>query len=82
MLNFHRFSFTVPDGLREYTEGPGFNTILRRSRSNPIGLEDSDEEDIEVPRFQSLDHQDLDEDSDGDLDLPRRGEAMEEKLIE
>ena len=31
-----------------------------RSRSNPIGLEDSDEEDIEVPRFTSLDHENLD----------------------
>ena len=48
--------------------------ILRRSRSNPVGLEDSDDEDIEVPRFSSLDYQDLEDcqvDSDGDLDPPR-----------
>ena len=76
-----RFSFTVPEALREHSEGPAFSPILRRSRSNPIGLEDSDDEDIEVPRFQSLDHQDLDEDSDGDLDLPRRGDTTEEKEL-
>ena len=50
--------------------------ILRRSRSHPVGLGDSDEEDIEVPRFSSLDYQDVEDcqvDSDGDLDPPRSG---------
>ena len=61
--------------------------ILRRSRSNPVGLEDSDDEDIEVPRFSSLDYQDLEDcqvDSDGDLDPPRlaggQGSEMEMRI--
>ena len=54
--------------------------ILKRSRSNPIGLVDSDEEDIEVPCFSSLGHQDLETleyDSDGDIDVPRHNDTPE-----
>ena len=72
---FARFTFSLPESMKppQYYSDIGCSPI-RRSRSNPIGLEDSDEEDIEVPRFTSLDYQNLDDlecDSDGDLDLPR-----------
>merc|ERR1712098_440234 len=72
-LTTSKFLFSVPPELKYSLQRNGFQS-LRRSRSNPIGLEDSDEEDIEVPRFTSLDHENLDDleyDSDGDLDLPR-----------
>jgi len=72
-LTTSKFIFSVPPELKYSLQRNGFQS-LRRSRSNPIGLEDSDEEDIEVPRFTSLDHENLDDleyDSDGDLDLPR-----------
>lgn len=55
---------------------------VRRSRSNPV-LDTCDEsdEDIEVPRFSSLDHEDqygedVEVDSDGDLSVPRVGESV------
>jgi len=76
-VNVSRFSFTVPEAMRQsYEDIIKEEAILRRSRSHPVGLGDSDEEDIEVPRFSSLDYQDVEDcqvDSDGDLDPPRSG---------
>ena len=47
-----------------------------------MGLDDSDEEDIEVPRFTSLDYcEELECDSDGDLDLPRRSDTLAERKL-
>ena len=50
-----------------------------------MGLGDSDEEDIEVPRFSSLDYQDVEDcqvDSDGDLDPPRSGYGCQRSEME
>ena len=76
---FARFTFSLPESMRPPQQYSDIGcSQIRRSRSNPIGLEDSDEEDIEVPRFTSLDYQNLDDlecDSDGDLDLPRHHDS-------
>jgi len=88
-----RFSFSIPSNL-----GVNWTTLnltsselefngIRRSRSIPADVgEDSGNEDIEVPRFTSLDSRGLDNDevgydSDGDLDLPRRGSKKELQLV-
>ena len=71
----------MPTSLREKdSNGP---LGPRRSRSIPVGLDDSDEEDIEVPRFTSLDfsYDELECDSDGDLDLPRRSDTLAERKL-
>ena len=78
-----KFKFTIPDSLTDQLPTEGAK-LLRRSRSNPIGLEDSDEEDIEVPRFNSLDYQnlELEYDSDGDIDVPRlSGTKLELEIV-
>ena len=73
--------FSVPTSLREKDSNDV--VVARRSRSIPVGLDDSDEEDIEVPRFTSLDYSydELECDSDGDLDLPRRSDTLLERKL-
>jgi len=75
------FVFSVPTSLRERDSKA--LVVPRRSRSIPVGLDDSDEEDIEVPRFTSLDYSydEFECDSDGDLDLPRRSESLAERKL-
>lgn len=82
-----KFQFSVPSTLNQ--DFQSYDTceaipILKRSRSNPIGMEDSDEEDIEVPCFSSLGHQNLDDlayDSDGDIDVPRHNRVRSEQHL-
>lgn len=88
-----RFMFSTPPGLgREWTTlnfGPSELEFsgMRRSRSIPVDVgEDSGEEDIEVPRFTSLDCRGLGDDmveydSDGDMDLPRKGTGKDKELV-
>ena len=87
-----RFMFSTPLSLaKEWTSlsyGPAELEFsgLRRSRSIPVDVgEDSGEEDIEVPRFISLDCRGLGEgvdyDSDGDMDLPRKGTRRDKQLV-
>ena len=73
------FVFSVPTSLRE--KDSKVPTVPRRSRSIPVGLDESDEEDIEVPRFTSLDYEEFECDSDGDLELPRRHETLAERSL-
>jgi len=62
-------------------------TGMRRSRSIPADVgEDSGGEDIEVPRFTSLDCRGLGDDmveydSDGDMDVPRKGIEKDQELV-
>ena len=79
MFYFSSFVFSVPTSLRE--KDSTVPSVPRRSRSIPVGLDDSDEEDIEVPRFTSLDYEELECDSDGDLDLPRRSDTLAERKL-
>ena len=78
-LTTSSFVFSVPNSLRQ--KDSNALVVTRRSRSIPVGLDDSDEEDIEVPRFTSLDYSydEFECDSDGDLDLPRRSETLVER---
>jgi len=87
-----RFMFSTPSSLsKEWTSlryGPAELDFsgLRRSRSIPVDVgEDSGEEDIEVPRFNSLDCRGLGDrleyDSDGDMDLPRKGTQRDNQLV-
>jgi len=88
-----RFMFSTPPSLgREWTS-LSFGaaelefTGIRRSRSIPVDVgEDSGGEDIEVPRFTSLDcrglgHGMVEYDSDGDMDLPRKGAGRDKQLV-
>eukprot|EP00092_Neocalanus_flemingeri_P106010 GFUD01135964.1.p1 GENE.GFUD01135964.1~~GFUD01135964.1.p1 ORF type:complete len:334 (+),score=87.93 GFUD01135964.1:328-1329(+) len=88
-----RFMFSTPPSLgREWTSlsfGPSELefTGIRRSRSIPVDVgEDSGGEDIEVPRFTSLDCRGLGDgmveyDSDGDMDLPRNKGGEDKQLV-
>ena len=85
IISISRFRFSLPAGLAGHAPELG----PRRSRSLPGGLgEESEEEEICVPRYSSLDTGDslahiLDSDSDGDLDPPRRtGQAGTELELE
>jgi len=88
-----RFKFSCPQNL-----GSEWTTLhfcpseleftgMRRSRSIPADVgEDSGGEDIEVPRFTSLDCRGLGDDmveydSDGDMDVPRKGMEKEQELV-
>lgn len=83
------FLFTLPSSLSIvqqqgksawFCRGTVCNSGLRRTRSHPaIGSESDDEDDIEVPRFQSLDYGEL-EDSDGDLEVTRTYQRKEETV--
>ena len=81
IFHLSSFVFSVPTSLRE--KDSNALAVPRRSRSIPVGLDDSDEEDIEVPRFTSLDcsYDELECDSDGDLDLPRRSDTLAERKL-
>jgi len=82
ICNISRFSFTVPKTMT-CPFGESREPFLKRSRSNPVGLGDSDNEDIEVPRFSSLDYQEVEDcafDSDGDLDPRRQGGRPEMEM--
>lgn len=88
-----RFMFSTPPSLNRVWTSLCFApselefTGLRRSRSNPVDVgEDSGGEDIEVPRFTSLDCRGLDSgmveyDSDGDLNLPRKEYTQDKQLL-
>ena len=88
-----RFKFSCPQSL-----GSEWTTLhfcpseleftgMRRSRSIPADVgEDSGGEDIEVPRFTSLDCRGLGDDmveydSDGDMDVPRKGMEKDQELV-
>lgn len=79
-----KFKFSVPTSLDEARQSSVTSTVLQRSRSNPVRMEDSDDEDIEVPCFSSLGHHNIDElayDSDGDIDVPRLGGLQTERQL-
>jgi len=88
-----RFMFSTPPSLgRQWTTlhfcpSELEFTGMRRSRSIPVDVgEDSGGEDIEVPRFTSLDCRGLGDDmveydSDGDMDLPRKGAGQDNQLV-
>ena len=87
-----KFVFSMPKDLGDVwtifePSEQGYSKV-RRSRSIPADVcEDSGDEDFEVPRFTSLDYNDLmevnviDYDSDGDLNIPRKGEMLEKHLL-
>jgi len=88
-----RFMFSTPPSLGSEWTTLNFCpselefTGIRRSRSIPVDVgEESGGEDIEVPRFTSLDCRGLGEDlveydSDGDMDLPRKGAKEDKELV-
>ena len=79
MFYFSSFVFSVPTSLRE--KDSNALDVPRRSRSIPVGLDDSDEEDIEVPRFTSLDYSYEEFECDSDGDLPRRSDTLAERTL-